>query len=86
MADPPAAVEAEGHLEVLGPPALEGVHALAAAHLRFVWNYLATEHMFGLKIPNGSKLSEPDKSKRLVGCGRIVASKIEAPNLFANLL
>ena len=31
-----------------------------------VWTYLALEHIFGLKIPNGSELSEPDKSKRIV--------------------
>ena len=34
--------------------------------VRCVWTYLAPEHIFGLKIPNGSELSEPDKSKRII--------------------
>jgi hypothetical protein len=36
------------------------------ASLLCIWAYLAPERMFSLKIPPISKLSEPDKSKRIV--------------------
>ena len=51
-----------------------------------VWTCLAPEHMLWTKIPNGSKLSEPDKSKRIIGLGRIVVAGKEAPIVLANLL
>ena len=38
-----------------------------------LWTYLVPEHICLLEIPNGSKLSEPDKSKRSVEVCRAVA-------------
>jgi hypothetical protein len=45
-----------------------------------VWTYLASEHIFSLKLPNDSKLLEPDKSKRIVPVAAVRREKVfEAP-------
>jgi len=43
-----------------------GVRGHGAPRVLCVWTYLAPEHTVLLTTPNGSKLSEPDKSKRTV--------------------
>jgi hypothetical protein len=56
------------------------------SRLRCVWTYLVPKKLdhwgFSVKIYG----PEPDKSKRIVGSGRIVASEREAPNVLVSLV